>query len=72
MSQTQAHRRAGLKPSPELMSIAGASAALAAVVAAGSGIVAVLPDPSTWELAAAFVAPASLAFAVYWWIAQER
>jgi hypothetical protein len=71
MSQTAARQRAGLKLPPEVINIAGTSGALAAVVATGSAIVAVTPDPSTWEFAAAYLAPASLAFAIYWWIAQK-
>jgi hypothetical protein len=63
-------RQAGKVPS-ELVNILGTSAAILAVVGAGSAIVTVMPQPGVWETAAAYLAPASLAFAVYWWIAQK-
>ena len=57
---------------PELINIGGTAGALLAVVAAGAGLSSVLPDPaSPWMTAAAYLAPASLAFAAYWWIAQK-
>ncbi|PZQ63559.1 MAG: hypothetical protein DI570_08465 [Phenylobacterium zucineum] len=71
MSQSEVRQRGGVKLPAELVNIAGTTGALAAVVATGSAIVAVMPDPSTWEFAAAYLAPASLAFAIYWWIAQK-
>ncbi|MBW8815944.1 MAG: hypothetical protein JF588_21210 [Caulobacterales bacterium] len=63
--------RSGGKIPSELVNILGTSAAILAVVGAGSAIVTVMPAPSVWEFAAAYLAPASLAFAVYWWIAQK-
>ena len=41
------------------------------VVASGLGLSSVLPDPSPWLIAAAYLAPAGLAFAAYWWVAQR-
>ncbi|MDB5444990.1 MAG: hypothetical protein JWQ97_307 [Phenylobacterium sp.] len=56
----------------ELMNIIGLIAALFGVVATGVAISAALPhgaDP--WLNASAYGAPAAVAFAVYWWIAQR-
>jgi hypothetical protein len=50
---------------------AAALAALAVVVAAGAGLSSVLPQSSPWLTAAAWLAPAGLAFAAYWWAAQK-
>jgi hypothetical protein len=56
----------------EVTNIVGTSGALLAVVATGAGISAALPEPSSaWLFAAAYGAPAAVAFAVYWWIAQR-
>ena len=63
--------RSGGKVPSELVNILGTSAAILAVVGIGSAIVTVMPTPNVWEFAAAYLAPASLAFAVYWWIAQK-
>jgi hypothetical protein len=71
MARDTVHQRSGVRLPPELVNIGGTSAAILAVVAAGSGIVALLPNPDTWQTAAAYLAPASLAFAAYWWIAQR-
>ena len=71
MSQTKARQRTGLKLPAELVNIVGTSVALAAVVAIGSAIVTVLPEPGAWAFAAAYLAPAGLAFAIYWWVAQK-
>jgi len=47
--------------------------ALFAVVAAGAMISAALPAQSSdWMHGAAYLAPASLAFTAYWWIAQRN
>jgi hypothetical protein len=59
------------KAPPEMVNILGTSGAILAVVSAGSAIVSVLPDPNVWQFAAAYGAPAGLAFAAYWWIAQK-
>lgn len=71
MPQTSVRHRGSVKLPLEVANIVGAAGAIFAVVATGSGILAVLPDPSVWQTAAAYLAPASLAFAAYWWIAQE-
>lgn len=56
----------------EVTNILGTGGALLAVVATGAGISAALPAPtSAWLFAAAYGAPAAVAFAVYWWIAQR-
>jgi hypothetical protein len=55
----------------EMLNIGGTAAAILAVVAAGAGLSSLLPDPSPWLRAAAFLAPASFAFACYWWAAQK-
>ena len=57
----------------ELAVIGGFAVAIFAVVATGSMIAAALPQPgSPWLLASAYLAPASMAFAIYWWIAQRH
>lgn len=71
MSQTQVRPRTGIKLPAEVVNIVGTSAALAAVVGIGSAVVSVLSDPSAWEFAAAYLAPGSIAFLAYWWIAQK-
>jgi len=49
-----------------------AVAALLAVVASGVAISAALPQAaSPWLVASSYAAPAAIAFAVYWWIAQR-
>jgi hypothetical protein len=56
----------------EVLVIVGFAAAIFFVVAAGSLIVAALPQPvSPWLFASSYLAPASMAFAIYWWIAQR-
>jgi hypothetical protein len=60
------------RTSVELANVAGSAAAVLAVLAAGAGLSSVLPAPaSPWMEAAAYLAPGSLAFAAYWWIAQK-
>jgi len=71
MQDTAARGSARFKAPPEFVNILGTSGAILAVVAAGSAIVSLLPDPSVWQFAAAYLAPASLAFAAYWWVAQK-
>ena len=56
----------------ELMNILGLIAALVGVLVTGAAISAVLPpgaDP--WLGVSAYGAPAAIAFAGYWWIAQR-
>lgn len=69
--QKSTKARAGVRVPPELMNIVGTSGAILAVVATGSAVTAALPDPNVWQFAGAYLAPAALAFAAYWWIAQR-
>ena len=55
----------------EVLNIGGTAGAILVVVATGAGLSSVLPEPSAWLTAAAYLAPGSLAFAAYWWIAQK-
>ena len=56
----------------ELINIVGTAFALFAVVALGGMISAALPESnSPWLFAASCGAPAAIAFAIYWWIAQR-
>ena len=56
---------------PEILNIGGTAVAVLAVVGIGAGLSSVLPQPSVWLTAASYLAPASLVFAAYWWIAQK-
>lgn len=57
----------------EVAYIIAFAVALFAVVAAGAMISAALPAQSSdWMHGAAYLAPASLAFTAYWWIAQRN
>ncbi|MFC3069916.1 hypothetical protein [Phenylobacterium soli] len=55
----------------EILNIGGTAAAILAVVMTGAGLSSMLPDPSPWLTAAAYLGPAGLAFAAYWWVAQK-
>lgn len=55
----------------ELFNIVGTAVAVLGVVATGAFLSSVLPDPSPWLTAAAYAAPAGLAFVAYWWVAQK-
>jgi hypothetical protein len=57
--------------SVEILNLGATVAAVLAVVATGAALSAALPAGSPWLTAAAYLAPASLAFAAYWWIAQK-
>lgn len=63
--------RTGVRIPAEVANIVGTSAAILAVVGTGSAIVAAVPDLNVWQFAGAYLAPASVAFAAYWWIAQK-
>ena len=63
--------RTGVRIPAEITNIVGTSAAILAVVATGSAITAVWPHLTAWQFAGAYLAPASVAFAAYWWIAQK-
>ena len=55
----------------ELLNILATIGAALGVVAAGAAISAALPQPTPWMFAASYAAPAAIAFAIYWWIAQR-
>jgi VIT1/CCC1 family predicted Fe2+/Mn2+ transporter len=56
----------------EVAYIVALAVALFMVVVTGAVISAALPAQSAdWMFGAAYLAPASLAFAAYWWIAQR-
>lgn len=56
----------------ELANILGVGGALLAVVAVGAGVSAALPQAaSPWLFAAAYGAPAAVAFTIHWWIDQR-
>lgn len=55
----------------EMLNIGAAAGAVVAVLAIGAGLSSVLPEGSSWLAAAAYLAPAGLAFAAYWWINQK-
>lgn len=71
MSQSMPRNRTGLRLPAELINIIGTGAAILGVVATGSAIVSVLPQPDAWQFAAAYLGPAGIAFAAYWWVAQK-
>jgi hypothetical protein len=71
MPNAQARRQPWVKLSPEVINILGISAVVLVVLAIGSAISAVLPNPDVWQVTASFAAPASLAFAVHWWMSQK-
>ena len=71
MPQAGAERGRSVKLPPEIINMLGTAGAVLAVVATGSGIYSLLPDPDVWQTAAAYLAPASLAFVAYWWVAQK-
>lgn len=64
-------RKTGPKGASELINVLGTSGAILAVVATGSAIVAGMPDLGPAGFAAAYLGPGSVAYAVYWWIAQR-
>jgi hypothetical protein len=55
----------------EMAQVAAGAAAFAVVVAMGAGLSSVVPAPSPWLTAAAWLAPAGLAFAAWWWATQR-
>jgi hypothetical protein len=66
----QVRREEGVRVPPEMINIVGAAGAGLAVLATGSGILSLLPTADVWMTAAAYAAPASLGFAVFWWVRQ--
>jgi len=57
--------------SAEVPNVRAAAVAVLTVVGLGAALSAALPNPSLWQTAAAYLAPAGLAFAAYWWRAQK-
>jgi hypothetical protein len=55
----------------EMGAVGAAALAILFVIAAGTGLASILPDPTPWLVAAAYLAPAGLAFTAYWWAAQK-
>jgi hypothetical protein len=56
----------------EVVTMAGFGLAILAVVAAGAGLSSLLPQHAgMWLNAGAYGAPAAIAFAAYWWVAQK-
>jgi hypothetical protein len=55
----------------DILTVVGGAVTVLGVLAAGAGLSRLLPEPSVWLTAAAYAAPASLAFAAYWWVAQK-
>ena len=69
MSDSPAPRR---RAPVEMQAVGAAVAALGVVVGAGGALASLLPPHSPWSMvAAAWLAPAGFAFAVYWWGAQK-
>ena len=68
MPNTSARKR---RMPVEMAQVGAGAAALAVVVAAGAGLSSVLPEPSPWLSAAAWLAPGGLAFAAWWWVTQK-
>ncbi|THD75123.1 MAG: hypothetical protein E7812_17795 [Phenylobacterium sp.] len=55
----------------DMGAVGGIAVAILFVVVAGAGLSSILPDRTPWLIAAAYLTPASFAFAAYWWIAQK-
>ncbi len=68
-----ATRRLALPAVPrEFVAIAGFAGATVVVVASGAGLSRLLPQHAEFSLiAGAYAAPAAVAFAIYWWVAQK-
>ena len=69
--QAKAERGRSFRIAPQTLNILGMVALALAVLASGALIARLLPDPSLFDLAAAYLGPASLAFAAHWWMAQK-
>ena len=55
----------------DMGAVGGIAVALLFVGLAGAGLSSILPDRTPWLVACAYLAPASLAFTAYWWLAQR-
>lgn len=67
----QKSRWSARAPAEVISQVVGTTLAALAVIAMGAGLSRVLPAPTLWQTVAAYLAPASLAFAAYWWMAQR-
>jgi hypothetical protein len=72
MSEVAA-RRGSAPPIPsEIVTMAAFAGAIFFVVVSGAGLSSLLPEhASMWLNAGAYGAPAAIAFAAYWWVAQR-
>jgi hypothetical protein len=67
-----ATRRAPAPIPREIVTMASFGGAILFVVASGAGLSSLLPEhASMWLNAGAYGAPAAIAFAAYWWMAQR-
>jgi len=72
MAQAATRRVDGIAIPREILAMGGFAGAGLFVVASGAGLASVLPaHAGMWMSAGAFGAPASIAFAAYWWAAQR-
>ena len=72
MPQAAMRRADGIAIPREILAMGGFGAAILFVVASGAGLSSVLPaHASMWLNAGAYGAPAAIAFAAYWWVAQK-
>jgi hypothetical protein len=72
MPQAGARRLSAPTLPTELVTMASFGGAILFVVAAGAGLSSLLPmHASMWLNAGAYGAPAAIAFAAYWWVAQK-
>jgi hypothetical protein len=70
MGLTESTGRGG-RTAADLLTILGGLAAAGFVIGMGACLSSVLPHPTAWLTACAYLAPAALAFAAYWWITQR-
>jgi hypothetical protein len=72
MTEAAVRRADGIAIPREIMAMGGFAAAIFFVVASGAALSSVLPaHASMWLTAGAYGAPAAIAFAAYWWVAQK-
>jgi len=72
MAQAATRRVDGIAVPREILAMGGFGAAILFVVASGAALSSVLPaHAAMWMNAGAYGAPAAIAFAAYWWVAQK-
>lgn len=72
MSSAIRRRSVAIAVPREIVAMGGFAGAIAFVVASGAGLTSLLPQhASIWLNAGAYAAPAGVAFAAYWWVAQR-